>query len=454
MHTLHAIPANLYAKSDTLLRPSLVIAHLVLELYIGDVKQLISSGVNKKVEELQEDLDDPNSKGVARMLKADLKTWLQLKHPLSYENGTRLIRVVNHTGMSLPPASETQLSLDEFCRNLVQLGKRFLSGGTRVNGAPFVARGQFQHVLPLAIERLSKFATQLDREAESHAIEVFRQVFISLKINLLPWSPPRRGTAGRPADNVVWDAWVQFGGTAEEIRTAVPLRPSEAMAVARKKVMREMQNNDPNSSWTATGIKIQDLANYLNRRTLPADFTFPMFNSDSGTEYVVDTYQYIKSRINLGKPLHHLALLIAIIFSKLCPNVFTDKPNPVPSVISQSEEAARQYLSTLKWTNRVAAKRGNTRRDLYICMVMVFILALYDQKSPLRQYYASHKVFGKAWNDKHSECLPFGSAANQAFLCRYKGHQYCQLCPHGFAQGKGQHPFHGSKVRATLPPPH
>jgi len=133
----------------------------------------------------------------------------------------------------------------------------------------------------------------------------------------------------------------------------------------------------------------------------------PDFNKEAAdSKYVYKTYTFVTENINLSTSLHHLALLLAIIFSKLCPNVFTEatSANLLSPLLASTEESAQQYLNTLPWSNRLAAgKKGNTRRDLYICMVTTYIISLYEPKSPIRLHHDSSGQFGRWWTEKHSE---------------------------------------------------
>jgi hypothetical protein len=166
-----------------------------------------------------------------------------------------------------------------------------------------------------------------------------------MDINIIPWTPPHTGAPGRPSDQVLYNAWTSFGASPDPLASSrVPVRPAECQNAARKQAMNEMCHADIHSAWSAADIKIQNLHKYLNRRVLPTDFQLPSsFTEQQDAAHVKETYVSLKESIDLNKPLHHLALLLAIIFSRLCPNVFVDLPENVSLAISNSNDSAHAY---------------------------------------------------------------------------------------------------------------
>jgi len=50
-HSLYALPSNLYLTSDKYIHPSLITAHLAIEVYIKDIIVMVTSDVKGYVEE-------------------------------------------------------------------------------------------------------------------------------------------------------------------------------------------------------------------------------------------------------------------------------------------------------------------------------------------------------------------------------------------------------------------
>jgi hypothetical protein len=123
------------------------------------------------------------------------------------------------------------------------------------------------------------------------------------------------------------------------------------------------QNADGHALWTAESIKLHSLHKVLNWYILPDDFNFPEFEGERDAKFVKETYVYVIENINLNLPLHHLALILGIIFSKLCPNVFTEATALIFSSpqLTSSPDSAHQFLNKIPWSSHQAAeKKGNT----------------------------------------------------------------------------------------------
>lgn len=408
-HTIHAIPPELFPRVAESLRPSMVIAQLAMEAYVNDVVKLVSSGVTEKISALEQS-DQYDAITFARALSKDLKVWLGCKHPLDYSSGVALIRIVvaGPDETSLPPSSCQQLNIEDFCSMLIKVHAK-----PQTSGLPFVTKGQFQHILPIAVKRIITYGERLSTNPRAYAIAIFKHVILAMRIYLVPWSPPRTGLPGRPVDHPVFNAWTTLGAPSPNHHSSgsLALRPVEQLSAARKRSIEELQASDINAPWTATVTTIQELHKFLNRRALPTDFVMPEFSGVGSAQYVKDTYIEVSETIDLDLPLHHLALLLAIIFSCLCPNVYTSPPKPIDVSISQDFSTSHHYLSTLPWVNRLAAgKKGNTRRNLYISMVTIYILALYNPESRLRKYHRENGQLGRAWTDKHSKLLAFSTS--------------------------------------------
>jgi hypothetical protein len=394
-HTLFALPSNLYPESHEHLRPSLVTAHIAIDLFVKDIVTMVNAGVKDYIQEKMES-EDLEDNAIARRTTKNLPKWTKLRNPLSYDNGLLLIPVVNPSGANIPKASVDQLNLDDFISRLIDIHEK-----PRVSGLPFIPKGQFQHVLPIALKKLLIFAADSERNKRTYVTEIFRTVMLASKINMIPWSAPSQ--AGRPGTTPVWNAWTTFGSPVSVQAIPQPRDIPNNPTAAMQRSIDLVRDNDVLASWEACPLKISSLQKYLNRHVLPSDFKNPAFAPSDEAAYVKETYEYVRQRINLQLPLHQLALCIAIVFSKLCPRVFTEAPTSVPLELVNSEEDAQLFLTTLPWVSRAAAgKRGNSQRDLYICMVTVYIIALYDSASPLRVYHTKHQSLGRFWTDKHS----------------------------------------------------
>lgn len=385
------------------MRPSLIAAYIAIAVYKKDIIKFIQTEVKKNISALETSEEDGDHL-TAKTLKADLTKWNNVGSPLDYANGVLLMRLVNPDGTSLPPASEPRLNIDSFSQRLVTLAIE-----EKLTGAPFISKAQFQHVLPCAVQKLLDFGSRLKEDPSAHAADCIKRAILSIKLHMLPWSPPHPpGTRGRPHVAPSLNAWVTFGAM-DPTTTSIPLRPREHRSAAMQSTMDQLQNSDQNAPWSAIPLRVSDLHKYLSRRVLPDDYKPPTIHaSPDGSTHVKDTYEYIARNIDLVKPLHRLSLLLAIIFSKVCPNVFTEASTAdlTSRDLHHSDVSAQEYLNTLPWLNRLdAGKRGNTQRDSYLSMVTTYILAIYDPNSPIRVYHNQKGQFGRWWTEKHSQSI-------------------------------------------------
>jgi hypothetical protein len=149
-HITHNIPSNLYPNADEMVQSPLVIAHLALEMYINDVITLVQNGVQGKIDNLLES-EDLIAIQQAKWLEKDLGLWAQCKNPLKYDNGVSVIWLVaDEDDTALPPSSTKQLNLHDFCKMLVKVREK-----PRLSGAPFIPKGTFQHILPMALKKIA-----------------------------------------------------------------------------------------------------------------------------------------------------------------------------------------------------------------------------------------------------------------------------------------------------------
>jgi hypothetical protein len=107
------------------------------------------------------------------------------------------------------------------------------------------------------------------------------------------------------------------------------------------------------------------------------------------------------------KRLHHLALLVGIIVgSSLLPYLFM--PVEIKPLFTQanSPEQVCRIFDSAKWESR--KRRGMTDRMIFIAMFTTFIIAIYEEESPLRKHMASAKRqrLGDQWMVKHCEHFP------------------------------------------------
>ena len=394
---MFAIPADLYPTSEPLTQPALVIMHLAIDSYFNDIKMLVINGIDKWIKD-SKDNHDINRQTVNRV-KTSFSQWKTKTHPFDYAHYLLLCDIVNPSGTSLPPSATPQLTLRTFLQSLVQLGLHQAK-----NGPPFVKAGSFQHILPVALQKLQEHSTEVTTDSAAYAAEVMERVWLQFRLHNIPWSAPAEPHGrGRRATTVVYNAWSHFGGRRDPHPTTSVLQPHQQRTSAVQQKLQQILQEDADSPWKTSDIRVQDIHTILHRHMLPDDFIIPVLSPHEHASYVGETYRYVRENFALPETLHQLALIMGIIFSKLTPNVFTVKPEAVPSQATSTEHSTREYLNTLDWETR--DKKGLTQQNIFVSMVTTYIIAFYDANSPLRNYIATHGHLGKSWTEKHCERL-------------------------------------------------
>ena len=392
-----AIPQDLFPLADDLQRPALVIAYLAIEFYVADIKSLVATGVKQWIKDANN--NDSSNRQTKKRIKASLALWESKKHPFDYAHYMILCDIVDPSSASLPPSSRPQLTLRTFLADLIQHGLR----GTKT-GPPFVNGGSFQHVLPVALKKLEAHATLHEIEPLPYMSDVLERVWLLFRLHNIPWTPiSQPGRATRQSRTIVYNAWSHFGGQRDPQQDARIIQPHQQRAAAVQRNLKEMLLSDADGPWTSGDITIQNIHTILHRHILPEDFVIPDMSLSQDATYIMDTYRYVRDNFALPNPLHQLALIIGIMFSKLAPNVFTKKPKGVDYEVLATPESTRTYLQTLGWETR--NKKGLTQQNIFVSMVTTYIIAIYDEDSPLRKYHAEHGTFGDHWSAKHSECF-------------------------------------------------
>jgi hypothetical protein len=390
-HAMFALSDPQWAREPVALRCGLSIANVVLSMYEREAVDFVKGSVMDEIARLKAS-NDGVQKLAATELAKELKKWRKLEHPLCWDSYHNIRRMVDPSSGKLPPcAGPANLSRVGFVKLLIAHANK----GTKT-GPPFLPQGKLQHILATAMDILNLVAQQQRIDLVEWAPALFVRVLNLRNIDLLPWTPiPAPGEA--QSRTVSYKAWLSFA----ENPTDAPLgdlRPQEKILVEAEKNQAKARLRDPGAKWDQVGILLQDLGPYLNRIILPEDF----IEQPGAEDHLVrDTYRYVIDNINLNNPIHHLALIAGIVFSRLAPNLFTARPDILGSELQNAQET-HAYLWGLPWSTR--RTKGVSAQDILASMFTVYMLAYYDVRSPLMQHWRVHSNQGR-WADKHSKSI-------------------------------------------------
>lgn len=416
---------------------SLHILKVAFEALFDDVKALVSDGVKADLRRRSKAATTPQEKEIhlqrAEVREKHLKLWMKHKNPLTY--GEKSVTYENLLKAISPDDSAVLMGLGAH-RNKNVTPKSFADSLFNMSHpihptqavAPVLQSGAFLSVLCVAHSELLLMADHLTvPEREESTKGMFLRAVHHFHISTYPSSLPKSGTSGAPHRKPIFDSWVLLSKK-DPLPTSAFGYPSNSVSVLHRTPPETIAsinaiNDDCNGPWYANKLEMSDLSTIVNKMKLPKDFTI----STAPAKYVDDTYKWIIGAYLGTKSIHHLALLVAIIAScSLLPNLFTSKLKsglfPVGITRSQVDDvyaslkwepkdipnaSAKQSKSAKKKSNPSAAAKGMTDRGIFIGMITTFIVALYEEESPLRVDMATNPSsgLGDGWTSKHSKSL-------------------------------------------------
>ncbi|KAH9028468.1 hypothetical protein EDB83DRAFT_2678647 [Lactarius deliciosus] len=415
-HTILINPSVSYHSSFSSVENRAVhVSVIAFQALFDDVKKLVADGVRRDVAAIISDAPDKEAVDVAIARGTEresfLKHWLTIQRPLAFGQVDK-----QNTYVSLLQAVVADPDL--ISHGLCNFTEHAMTPTTFVNSliamssptdpslpvAPVMSSGSF---LPLLKEAHSLILslTHVSASDDQHAL--LRRSFIHtlshLLIRFVPSHRPRSSSSGASPRVPVFDSWASLG-LQDNARKIIPLQgPSRSLPnpsqLAAQSALRTALVDDAAAEWSVEGITIPLIHTILNKSSLPIDFVTPF---QGGVSYVDDTYAWVRHNYDPRKPVHRLALVVAIIVSHFLPCIFP--PRPLPSRPFKPDFNAYQVYQaycTLPWEGR-QGKRGVSDRLIYISMFTTFIIAIYEPQSPLGSKLAKTTKIGAPWSDKHT----------------------------------------------------
>ena len=273
--------------------------------------------------------------------------------------------------------------------------------------APVLKDGAFLPVLKVAHSAILDIAKPGKPESLVAFLDKMLLLALSLfDVKFVPSHLPQTGTSGRQFVIPVYDHWGHLG-VKHSINSALLASDNQEVPFASLVEPETVAYNiavtsDCTAPWKAASLDLWSMKDILNRTTLPLDFPAP---ARSAEPYVNDTYAWVMQHYDGTKHHHHLALLVGIIVAtSLIPTIFAPQGLRESFASANTPKQVRAVYSTIQWVSR--GKKGMTYQPLFISMVTTFIIALYENDSPLMQHVlaSSHRGLGTPWTDKY--CAP------------------------------------------------
>ena len=367
-------------------------------MFFNDVKAIVKVGVESEIAAMTND-DSPGSQTRLRERRKALKQWLSMGSGyLDYgdDNYANLLRIIVVDPQliirGLPGATTNEMSTTKFATLLYDMAT---NPNRNPVGVPILPKGTFWPSLQVVVDHI-KFMAPVD--PPRFTINVLRLATDVLKIRFIPWKKHHEGP-GRPSRTPVWNSWASLGASdpQKEINS-ISLRPEEAIHKAALDAQEKAMDRDANASWRLDDLRLRNIKDVLKRESLPLDWTIP----SQSTDYVLETYQYVRDIYDNRNEVHKLALIVSIILGFCLPNIHA--PTDTYQLLSSETTKAgtRRKVQTLPWISKSKTK-GSKESNIHVTMFATFIIAIYDSESPLQKYMAKHNgSLGDLWTNKHS----------------------------------------------------
>jgi hypothetical protein len=339
-----------------------------------------------------------------------LKKWLKSSRPLAYGEGAGnetfilLLRAVAEdeiaTYKGLNGWEMNARTPFDLVDSLIDMSK---PQDPKPPSAPVLKDGAFLPVLKVAHSAISDIAKP--DHPDSRLAFLNKMLLLALTVfdvKFVPSHLPQTGARGGQFVLPVYDHWGHLG--VKHSTSPALLLPDPDVSFASLVEPETVAYNiavasDCTAPWETSSLDLYSMKDYLNRTTLPSDFPPP---SRSTEPYVNDTFTWVKQHYDGTKHHHHLALLVGIIVANsMIPNIFIPKGLRESFSSADSPNQVRAVYSTIGWESR--AKKGVAFKPLFVSMVTTFIVALYEQESPLMRHVTASKKggLGDPWTDKY-----------------------------------------------------
>ena len=415
------------------------ITELAFMAFLDDTKQLVAEGVRSDIARriLEASPDDKMVEvEYGDMREKYLKEWLKVAMPLSY--GSRddegktykaLVRAVvsqkKDIRHGLPNRGEASMSKKAFVDLLIAMSSP--SSPATVT-SPVLKDGSFLPILKEVHSHLLSLSGQRSLvNKQAFVLTQFVRAVDNLKIRFVPFHLPRgEGRRGAPRKKVTFNAWRSLGLWEGRPDLPFPLdEPSisaseQAAADAHASALAE----DSNADWYAKDLTLSTLHTVLHHTNLPVDFAVVIAKGEKA-KYVNDTYVWLREVYDGTKPIHHLALIIAIIASLMLPNLWLPDDDLILGRFegTTSKEEVRAVYESIPWVEKVREK-GMKEKSIFVAMFSTFIIAIYEPDSPLRRHMDESQRcgLGNPWINKNGMFpylfLQVSFCVLTFFLCR------------------------------------
>jgi hypothetical protein len=395
-------------KEQPAIRTAAVIAEILLNVYLQDVVAFVDRKVQKECQMALQS-NTPETMQWAEQRLSALQAWKKTQHPLSYDALDILSKLVaatedQHTG-DVPLHPPTDISHKAFATHLVN----FDDSKPNPCYPPIIHDGSLRTVLPIGIQYIKQSSAQEEPTAQStFAIDLI--TYVSKLTNIfnvkrIPWTVPNTQQPGRRSRMIVLSSWMRL--TSADVMTPQKLKqcwrgapPPESPT---RLSARQAAFDDPHNEWSFSVLRISEYYKVLHKRSPPTEWKPDAVKFPSTSEaHVKETYDWVATNIDLNNPIHHLAIIVGMLFAKCLPDIAYDKAAEA-ALKKQRDGRLTVAIQNTHWSPQPRRRCG---QDTGLCFTMfaTAMIALIEPSSPLQTYSRQHNnALGQSWTTKHGQ---------------------------------------------------
>lgn len=270
------------------------------------------------------------------------------------------------------------------------------------------------------------------RELEDYLTSCVSWMMQKMRIQLVPWHLEAPG--GTQARAVRADWWLCITHKPEDVdqhSQELKTREEECTVIASA-----VSLVDHFAPWDLP-TNLHQMGELWQKKVRPSEWKLEHASiTSANAPYIVETYEYV-NRIYSGDIWwHHMAIIWAILFSRITPFLFRDRTIKITGV---TKTEITTQIRLIPWTDiRPEKQKGCTMPLPYITMLSTTIIAMLDKASPLWKNY-QNGGFGSQWSDKHGRWYTLIWKSSQLkqrnYTHRDEADQRSELDSNGTCQG-------------------
>jgi hypothetical protein len=302
------------------IRTACVIAETLLDVYIHDVLSLIDKAIREPCVPNSE-AGNLQTRTWADKRLAALTNLKKHAKPLSYDAYDLLVECISDSpdqvALGVPMFNNEALTHYDFAVLLTQFRSSVESHDIL---PPLFTTGSLRTVLPVALQFMDQQCDDSGLEQRNEfCARIIAFVARFKRIQNVPWT--LKSSTRRALRKVVYNSWRNVSSTERSVLQ--PLAMTDVSLSPGKRSAKRALLQDPHSEWTAADLTISTIHTILHKSSLPSEWDdLSMIVTEDN--YVQDTYEWVKANADLNKPTHQLAIILAILFSKVVPAIGYD----------------------------------------------------------------------------------------------------------------------------------